>query len=174
MTLLTHFDKQGNARMVDVGEKPVTNFRELARLVAAVRSGETVKIGIVRDGKEMTLDAKITGQPQEASAQPDKSDRASKASYGIGLAPLNEETREANGVPDGVTGVLIARVQDGSPAAEKGLQAGDVIVKIGSEAVTDPAKAVAALDRAKKEQKPVVLLISRKGETLFVAVQAQA
>lgn len=65
-------------------------------------------------------------------------------------------------------------MQEGTPAAEKGLQAGDVIVRIGQDRVTDPAKAIEALNQAKSAQKPSVLLISRKGETMFVAVQAQA
>lgn len=49
--------------ILSVGGKPVASFRDLARLVAGLRNGETAKIGIVRDGKEMTLEAKITGQP---------------------------------------------------------------------------------------------------------------
>jgi serine protease Do len=160
--------------ILSVGDQRVASFRDLARLVAGLRNGETAKIGIMRDGKELTLEAKITGQPQEAAARPAKEDSTNKASYGIGLATLSDEERQAFGVPDGVEGVLIARVQEGSPAAEKGLQAGDVIVRIGQDRVTDPAKAIEALNRAKSAQKPVVLLISRKGETMFVAVQAQA
>jgi hypothetical protein len=55
---------------------------------------------------------------------------------GVKLQGLNEQLGEYFGVEDG-EGVLISEVIEDSPAAEAGLQAGDVIVKIDDEEITE-------------------------------------
>ncbi|MBS1117697.1 MAG: protease Do [candidate division NC10 bacterium] len=65
----------------------------------------------------------------------------------------------------------MADVADGSPAAEAGIQAGDVIV----EANRQPVHSVAALQKAMADQKagePTLLRIHRKDASLFVAIEA--
>ncbi|MGH7004542.1 MAG: Do family serine endopeptidase, partial [Alphaproteobacteria bacterium] len=74
--------------ILSVEDKSVANSRELARLVANLQDGQSAKLVIWRNGKEMTVEAKITEQPQEASARTERGDVARKASYGIALAPL--------------------------------------------------------------------------------------
>ena len=52
--------------------------------------------------------------------------------------------RRSVGLPER-EGVLIRGVEDGSPAAAAGIQAGDLIVEIGGRAVTDPDQLLEAL-----------------------------
>jgi len=74
-----------------------------------------------------------------------------------------------------VKGVVVTGVDKGSDAAEKRLSAGDVIVEVAQEAVTNAAEVNKRIDAVKKDgKKSVLLLVSNgDGELRFVALSVQ-
>lgn len=90
--------------------------------------------------------------------------RVRRPTIGITLQATSGQLAEFFGAPDG--GVLITRVEPGSPAADAGLKAGDVIVKVGSRAVRSADEVITRVRaddeltltvvREKKEQTVVV------------------
>ena len=68
--------------------------------------------------------------------------------------------------------LLTRKVTPNSHAAESGVQAGDVIVRVGSDTVKTPAEAAAKIHAAQKAKKDAVpLLVSRDGTTYYLALQ---
>src|SRR3569833_1199635 len=67
-----------------------------------------------------------------------------KAALGVVLAPVPDETRAAQKLKPG-EGVLIRDTLPGSTAQAAGLQAGDVLVKLGTADVDSPQAAVRVL-----------------------------
>ncbi|MEJ0046701.1 MAG: PDZ domain-containing protein [Rhodospirillales bacterium] len=67
-------------------------------------------------------------------------------------------------------GAVISEVQPGSVAEQAGLQAGDVIVGVGEQAITSPGEATHAIRDALKNSQAVALRIIRDGQPAFVAV----
>ncbi len=166
--------------ILTVGGQPVDQFRDLARIVAGLERGKVAKVALWRDGKETTLDVTITDQPATATARRGEDRRGvpnstadSRGRYGLSLAPLTPTNRQSLGLSESVEGVVIAQVVPNSPAAEQGLQIGDVIVRIGNEKVADPNDAIEKLARARREDRPALLMINRRGETRFVAIKAE-
>ncbi len=72
-------------------------------------------------------------------------------------------------LPAKTTGVVINQVEAGSPAEAAGLQRGDVIQEINHEVIKSMEDYQRASAKIKKEEM-VVLLLSRQGNNLFVAV----
>jgi serine protease Do len=65
----------------------------------------------------------------------------------------------------------VQRVQSGSPAEAAGLQPGDVIVGVGTHAVTSPDEAAGALRTALKgTDHSLALRVIRNGQPLFVGI----
>src|SRR3546814_8285145 len=64
---------------------------------------------------------------------------APAVTLGMSFAALGEEQRKAFGIAESVEGVVITAVEDGTPAAEKGLKPCDVIVEVAQYFVDDPA-----------------------------------
>ena len=95
---------------------------------------------------------------------------------GLGLAPLTPQARRARQLDDNVSGVLITRVDPDSNAADQGLTAGDVVLRINNRAVTTPADIQSSIADARKQgRKSVLLLVARaQGQTGFVAVELEA
>jgi S1-C subfamily serine protease len=95
----------------------------------------------------------------------EKLDRpTSKARLGVFLMSLSPELRSFFGSTD-QSGVLVARVEPGSPAARAGIAVGDVIVNVRDTKVDDAGDVVTALnttaDRLKvrvlRDKKPLEL-----------------
>ncbi len=154
--------------------KAIKDPRDLAVAVANTHSGTKAELTILRNGHEQKVEVAIGTQAPEnvASAQGGEQGDQGYAPVGMALAPLTPDTRDQLGLNPGVKGVVVAQVQPNSHAAESGVQAGDVIVRVGSDPVTTPAEAVAKIHAAEKEKKQAVpLLVSRNGTTYYLALE---
>ena len=155
----------------------IATVRDLTRTIAAAQPGASVKVGLMRDGKDMTVTAKLGDSTPTKQAKTDEQkmpEKASPGSFGFSLAPLSPDTRQQLGVKEEIKGALIAAVEPGSPADDQGLRAGDVLQQVGREQVSDAKDAVAKLKDAKASKKPVLMKIFREGMTRFVAVSPRA
>jgi serine protease Do len=153
-----------------VDGKPVKGGRELAMTVASVHKGDTAKLTVWREGQERTVDVKIGAQPTDKVAMADGGD--GDGPVGLSLAAMSEETRSQFGLDAKAKGVIVQDVSPDSHAAESGLRPGDVIVKVGNDAVTTPAEAATQIHAAQKAKKDAVpLLVMRDGSTYYLALQ---
>lgn len=143
--------------------------RDLALDVANVASGGTAKMTIWRDGHESVMDVTIGEQPGKMALQTDAPDASP---VGLSLAPFDQNEQQQLGLGPSVKGVVVAQVTPGSRADESGVQAGDVIVRVGNEDVTTPAEASAKIHAAEHDKKEAVpLLVMRDGTTYYLALQ---
>jgi serine protease Do len=147
---------------------PVKDSRDLARKVAALAPGSSVKLEIFRSGESRTLAVplgELTNQ-QHADAgnrktQPD----SGPLHLGLSLAPANEVAGS------GGNGVVVTGVDPEGSAAELGFQSGDVIVDIGGKAVGDASDVRKALFEARSQGKHAVLMqVKTADATKFVAL----
>ena len=158
-----------------VDGKNITTIRDLTRTIAAAQPGSTVEIALWRDGKEMTLSAKLgDSEPSKPQAESNSPEARGPKSFGLSLAPITPEARQELGLKNSVKGALIAAVEPGGPADEQGLQAGDVLQQVGRDAIDSANEAVASLKAAGKANKPVLMKIYRQGVAQFVAVSPRA
>jgi serine protease Do len=163
-----------------INGQPVEDNSDLTRKVALVAAGQTATFAVSRDGKALTLHATVAERPSEDKlALNDGNNRpeslnapAAPSAMGLSLAPLTPQARRARRLEDNVTGVVITKVDPASDAADQGLQAGDVVLKIGTRNVASPADVQDGVAEAKKAgRKSVLLLVARaQGQTGFVAV----
>ncbi len=154
---------------------------DLPPIVGAMAPGARVELGILRDGKQkevgVTLEeldpSLLPGASQQPFPRGGAQGPAAKPANPLGLVgqDLDADDRRQAGLKAN-EGVGIARI-DGLAAREAGLQPGDIVLRVGSEAVGS----VAALDRALAGAKPgqtVMLLVRRGNQTRFFAVTPRA
>jgi serine protease Do len=148
----------------------VKSPRDLALAVANARSGSEAKLTVWRGGRDQTIEVAIGTQAKEqVAAEAEKQDYAP---VGMTLAPLTPEARSQLGLKSGVDGVVVAEVKPDSRAAESGIEAGDVILRVGSAEVKTPDAAAARIHAAQKEKKEAVpLLVNRDGTSYYLALQ---
>ncbi len=72
---------------------------------------------------------------------------------------------------DTAEGMVVTDVDPDGPAAEEGVARGDVILEINKKPVNSAADVQSALGSS--SDKPVLLLISRRGQTIYLTVKPQ-
>ncbi|MCB8823166.1 Do family serine endopeptidase [Microvirga rosea] len=147
---------------------PVESGRDLSRAIAAAKPGTQVSVAVHRDGRSQDLSLTIGPRPDASAGQgsPEPPGRR----MGLALGPLPEAARDRLGLEPGGSGLLVQQVEPGSPAAETGLRPGDVILSANNRPVSQPADVANAWTAAQRQNRPVLLRVSRDGQPLFVAV----
>jgi len=132
-----------NDVVVAINDKPIANSQDLVRLVAAMRPGERADVDLMRDGKKLSVSVKLGKRPDERAEKPAVQSENAVPELallnGIGLEDLNDGYRRELGLPRDVEGVVVTAVDQDSPAADEGLQEGDVIVQVNLKPVSDLA-----------------------------------
>jgi serine protease Do len=146
--------------------------RTLSRVVADTNPNQPANVTVWRDGKSRELKVKL-GEAAKAEQVADNANPANADgtdALGLTLRGLTDEDKAQLGVPSSVTGALVVAVDEDGPAAEKGLQPGDVITQVNQKDVNNVATAVAALNEAKADKSRALLLVRRGDAQRFVAL----
>jgi serine protease Do len=163
--------------------QPIDNMRSLPRAVAATPIGKSVSVELLRKGKALNFDVTIGRLPEgeevedavkseEEPAPAPAPDPELDDLLGLSIAPLTDEMRDRYKIGKSIEGVIITEVKPNSPAAQKNVKPGDVIVEVTQEKVKQPQDVKSRLLAVKKSgRRSVLLLLSdAKGELRFVAV----
>lgn len=167
--------KSGDAILAVEG-KSVRNPRDLARTIAGYEPGATVKVTILRGGKEQVVDVvlgKLPNDPRRADARSDSGDEDGAPS--TSLADLGMMVAPASEVGQGDRGVAVVRVDPNGAAANRGIAVGDVILDIQGKSVATARDVMNAIREARADGRRTVLARVQKGEqTRFVPLPLAA
>lgn len=172
--------KRGDV-IIAFDDRDVANVSQLRNLVARTIVGHMAKVKVLREGKEQTLSVKVAERPSDEmlakksgpsvpqAPPPDVPKPPDNVLASLKVQALDQTTLGQLNLPAKTAGVVVNHVEAGSSAEAAGVQRGDVIQEINRE----PIKALEDYQRAAskiKKEEMVVLLLSRQGNNLFVAV----
>jgi serine protease Do len=143
----------------------VQDSTQLPALVGATPIGKRVPVKIIRDGEHKTLMVTIAAlkkQDEQAMRH-----HQHQGKLNISVTDLNSDQRAQLGTGD--RGVLVRRVGPG-PAADAGIQPGDVILMLNHKDIKNTADLSEIVQHLPKGR-PVPVLIQRKGGTIFLALK---
>ncbi len=149
----------------------VSNPQQLQLAVERSEFGKQIKIDIVRDGKAKQLSYQPEEQPSDFGTRtPAKQERRPSQrleNFGLEVAPMDAEVSRQLGM-DGATGVVITVVQDNSPAAEAGLEAGMVISQVNRQPVETLEEFAAAMEQSGDGSGTLLLVRTEHGSRFIV------
>jgi serine protease Do/serine protease DegQ len=145
--------------IVAVDSKPVTSASDLRTTIGLRRTGETVRIEVLREGKNKTLRATLT---ELSSSQ-------EMAAVDIHPNLVGAELVDYDGTGQEYTdrGVLVTTVEPGSPAFQRGLRADDIIVSVNRNRV----RTLNDLSEAAEGQSLLVLGLRRGPRDLLLQIR---
>jgi len=147
-----------------VDDKAVKDVTELVKEVLKKKVGEKVKLNLIRDGKEMTIEVTTTSMPEKPEATKEEEE---EGKLGARIQELTPQLASRYGITGVKRGILILSVEDGSLADDIGIKEGDVILEINRkkiETVKDFEKAI----KDANFEKGILFHIHRKGSSFYL------
>lgn len=171
--------------VTDYNGQKLGEMKQLPRLVAETPIDTVSTLTVWRDGKTTTVTVKVA-ELENAEAQglttgekPSKHDDNDDKGIeipgtGLTLGVITAQDRDDLELPDGTNGVIVLSAKQGSEAATKGIEVGDIIIEINQQKVDHPKTILKIMKSAHDEGKSSVLLLvdsQGKGDVRFVALK---
>ncbi len=146
--------------IVSINNTKITDASQVKNIISLLRVGGTAKMDIIRDEKNITLDAVVTdAKKHEQQLQSKK-----PFLYGLSLRDFNQESP----LHGHVIGVQVLGVSEASAGWRAGLRPGDVIIKANREEIT---KMSDLEDVAADAKEQMLVQVLRGPASLFVIVK---
>ncbi len=156
--------------ILELNGNSVSGPDDLSLRISEIPPGSVAHLKVYRNGHTQEIDVTLGTYPE--SEQPGAPVEGGGASLqGMHVENLTPDIAQQLGLPSGTAGVVVADVDPSSPAAAAGVKHGDVIEEVDRKPVHNVGEYRQAL--AGRANQPVLLLINRGGNTLFVVVQPQ-
>lgn len=156
--------------IIEVDGKAVKSPKQLTELVSDLPVGKAVKVRYVRDGRTETASINLGERPRAGSPDPEQNGNEDENPGKLGLRMQSLTPEMAREMKLKIaTGAIVISVQPDGPAAEAGVQVGDVIHKINRTQVVS-AQNVTDTITALKGEKEFVMQIEREGQLFFLTV----
>ena len=153
----------------------VSDSNSFRNNIAGTPPGRTVTLRIWREGSEQELRPTL-GEfvPEGRAARPAEEgsrERGASQSGRLGLAvePLTPALARQLGISADTQGLVVVDLDPFGPAAEAGIQRGDVIEQANRQPIRSVADLMAAVERSGTN--PLLLLVNHRGTTIFVTIR---
>ena len=138
--------------------------------VSQDQPGQTIQLGILRNGTPMQISVKVGEyhKPgvETASNESGAGSQQNTGKLGLAVDDLNQDVRQQLNLPAEVKGAAIANVRPGSPADDAGLQPGDVVLEVNRKPVASAEQFANAMHSI-PAGKDILLLVWSKGNNSF-------
>ncbi len=161
--------------IVEANGKPMEGSRELRLLTSSMAPGSQINLKVLHNGQTRNVTLTLAEMPMKQTAanttrqKPSQAPDSGQPHLGVAITELTADIKEHLDLPAGTKGVVIADVEDGSPAAEAGLQPGDIIQEVNRKPVRTVPEFQTQLSARGSD--PLLLLVNRDGRTMFVALK---
>lgn len=174
--------KQGDVVTAIDGTR-VDDRSALTNTVISKKPGSNVTLDVLRNGSAQKLNVTLGARPDDLDAEDGRyrgrgprgsnqdGESQGGAKLGISVETLTSDIAQQLNLPASIKGVVIAEIDEAGPAAEAGLQRGDVIQQVNRQPVVSADEFVRLVKQS--SGKSVVLLVNRGGRQLFVAIESK-
>jgi serine protease Do len=163
--------------VVALNGKPVNDNSQLTRDVGVIPPGNTVKLDVVREGRSRTVDVKLTERPDErepSGRTPSRSggDKEQGDLLGLSVQDVTPQLARRSQVDASTRGAVVVDVAQDSPAADAGLEPGDIVVEVNRRPVGSASDYRSAVKSVKKGDTALVR-IKHGQSTTYVPVRVK-
>ncbi len=151
--------------LLRVNGAEATDSRAYMRAIATESVGDYIPFDVWRNGREKQLLITIAEWPGDnmsgivPTANQAGATSARPPDFGVKLAAVTEDAIRQYQLQPGQQGVLVAAVQDGSPASDRGLAPGDVILEAQRTLVSSPDQVRQVAKQARLDKHRFLLLL---------------
>jgi serine protease Do len=156
--------------IVSIEGQKVRNWESFRTQIASLKPGDKIKLRIIRGEQNMELDVTLGKREQEEIAQQNSGSKKDlEEKLGFAVQNLSPEIRSQLNIENDFDGVVVANIQEGSNAYERGLRRGDVIIEVKRENISSVNDFYEALDSM--NENVVLLTVLRSNLKQYIAFE---
>jgi serine protease Do len=149
--------------------KEITDSGDLRNLVAGTGIGKEVKLGVLRDGRNLSIALKV-GNLDEAAKMMASTVRDK---LGAEVRPVSRTESDKYGL-DETQGVAVRRLDADGPLARAGFEVDDIILQIDNQPIDGIDTFTSRVSLLKPNQKITILVLDhRSGQTGYINVEVK-
>jgi serine protease Do len=160
--------------ILEFNSKEVKDVSSLRNMVAQSKVGSEISMKILRSGKKYAVKVFIVELPREvAEVVPSQlpNDADAELLAGLTVMDLTKEIIKQLGFSKDEKGVIVVRIEPGSPADEAEIKKGDIIKEIDKRVIENMEDFNKVVSRIEKEE-AVLLFVNRGGKRFYVILKA--
>jgi serine protease Do len=146
--------------ITSVNGKPTRNAAELRHTVETIAPNTSVKVTVIREKSEKTLTVKVGEVPDKLDGTLTSDEDSVKT--GLTVQPLTPDIAASIGVDKDIKGVVVRKVEPGTPAERAGFAAKDVITEIDDTPIASVASFAKEVSKIKSGD--TVIVVVQRGE----------
>jgi serine protease Do len=154
--------------ILELNGQTIESTRELTSIIANTDVKDTVRIKILRNGKQKTITVKIAERHDEKLSFYDTQETEKADDLGILVAGLNPDTSYKFNTKE-TQGVIVTSVQPGSKGENAGIRNGDIIKEINHQNITSVSDYKQAIEKVKKGD--TVNIFMKRENSGFIVVK---
>jgi serine protease Do len=153
--------------VVSLDGRPCTGGTQLRNYVASRRPGTVISMAVNRAGRLLNVKVNLRERTDEAMAMFDG------GLFGAELVPVTEESARKYGIENLRGGLIVASIKDESPAAEVGLEVGDVLESAAGIPLRSVDQLAGIFTEAKQQGQPLRIIVRRGNRRMILPLLIQ-
>ena len=150
---------------------PIKEMDQLPKMVAAMEVGKKVKVGALQGGQADEVEVTIDRRQRRKARGRKPADPQVEKNFGLVVQNITPEIAHHLGVKD-TRGVIVTDVQQGSPADEADIRAGDIVKEINRKVVRNVSDFRELMGKASAKE-GIVMLVKRENMTFYAVIKSQ-
>jgi serine protease Do len=157
--------------IVQVDGDDIEEATVLSRKIAGTEPGSNIKVTVIRDGKRQTIPVTLGTLPDESSSRrsPPEQQQQPDARWGLSVQALTPELARRLNLEADQQGVVIVGIEPDSPAAQSGLQPGDLIQEVDRKPIRNLEDFNKIVPQSEKDR--LLLLVRRGPGTVYIVLK---
>ena len=148
-----------------INDKQIDSSRDLTLTIGSSSVGETVKVKLIRDGKEKVIKVKLAKRPDQDPETKEIIDGYDP--FGFRLKQIDSDIAKKFGYPEDIRGLVVIDIEAGSQASKTNVRQGDLLIEVNRHKMTTIEGYSKYLDQTNKGG-VIQLLIRRGNSHVFV------
>jgi len=149
--------------IISVAGEEIESSRDLTGVIANIPVGETIKVKVLRTGREKTLKVTIAKRKETLTAAHGSQE---EDELGIHVSELSEEVKHRLRIKE-TQGIIVSRVEPGSKGEDAGVLTGDIIKEINHKEIKSIDDYYSIINKI-KEGEVISLFVNRMNRGFLV------
>ena len=155
--------------IIEFDDVMINSVDHLRNTVSSSKPNKSYQLVVIRDGRKKNLNVVLEAMPNDEVLL-SSNESTNTNELGIEVSELTRSNRRKYGIKNNEQGVILTKVDSGSPAENTGIEVGDIITRVGTKKCRTSGEFQKLLKETKRKNM-VMLHLKRDGAARYLTLE---